>query len=95
MFARVITTQVAAGQLDSTVALGREELPAAARQPGFRGFYLLTDAETGKAMTISLWETRENLEAVEAQAASIRSRAEPAVESLPLLVEIYEVTLTG
>jgi heme-degrading monooxygenase HmoA len=72
MYARVIATQAAPGQLDGAVTLAREQLPAAAGQPGFSGFYLLTDAATGKVMTISLWQTREQLDAVEAQAAEIR-----------------------
>lgn len=63
MFARVITTQAGPQELDSFMGQVREELPGASRRPGFRGFYLLTNAETGKAVTISLWETREQMPA--------------------------------
>ena len=93
MFARVITTQVAPGQLDGAITLARDQLPAAAGQPGFRGFYLLTDAETGKVMTISLWETQEQLDAAEARAAEIRRVEAPALGAPSLSVETYEVTL--
>ena len=95
MFARVIATQATPDQLDGAITLAREQLPAAAGQPGFRGFYLLTDAETGKVMTISLWETREQLDAVEAQAAAIRREAAPSLGAPALSVETYEVTLTA
>lgn len=95
MFARVIATQATTAQLDGAITLAREQLPAAAGQPGFRGFYLLTDAETGKVMTISLWETREQLDAVEAQAAAIRREEAPALGAPSLSVETYEVTLTA
>ena len=95
MFARVIATQAAPGQLDGAVALARDQLPAAVEQPGFRGFYLLTDAETGKVMTISLWETLEQLDAVEAQAAGIRREEAPALGAPSRSVETYEVTLTA
>jgi heme-degrading monooxygenase HmoA len=68
MFARVISAQVAAGRLDGAIAAARQQLPAARQQPGFKGFYLLADRKTGKLMTISLWETQEHLQAVEARA---------------------------
>lgn len=95
MFAHVIATEVAPGQLDHAITLARDQLPTAVQQPGFRGFYLLTDAETGKVMTISLWETREQLDAVEARAAEIRRAEAPALGTPSLSVETYEVTLTA
>jgi heme-degrading monooxygenase HmoA len=95
MFARVISTEVVPDELDGAIALARDQVPAAAGQPGFRGFYLLTDAETGKVMTISLWETREQLDAVEARSAEIRRAEAPAVGAPSLSVETYEVTLTA
>jgi heme-degrading monooxygenase HmoA len=95
MFARVIATQATPDQLDAAITLARDQLPAATGQPGFRGFYLLTDDETGKVMTISLWETREQLDTVEAQAAGIRHEEAPALGAPSLSVETYEVTLTA
>jgi heme-degrading monooxygenase HmoA len=95
MFARVISTEVVPDELDGAIALARDQVPAAAGQPGFRGFYLLTDAETGKVMTISLWATREQLDAGEARAAEIRRAEAPALGSPSLSVETYEVTLTA
>jgi len=95
MFARVITAQAAPGQLDGAIALARDQLPAAARRRGFRGFYLLTDAETGRVMTISLWDTQEQLDAVEAEAAEIRREEAPSLGAPSLSVETYEVTLTA
>jgi heme-degrading monooxygenase HmoA len=95
MFARVISTEVVPDELDGAIALARDQVPAAAGQPGFRGFYLLTDAETGKVMTISLWETREQLDAVEARSAEIRRAEAPALGAPSLSVETYEVTLTA
>ena len=95
MFARVITAQAAPGQLDGAIALARDQLPAAAQRRGFRGFYLLTDAETGRVMTISLWDTQEQLDAVEAEVAEIRREEAPSLGAPSLSVETYEVTLTA
>lgn len=75
MFARVITTQAGTDGLSSVLRLAEEQLPAAREQPGFQGFYLLTDAEGGKVMTIPLWDTQGRLRAVEARAAAIREQA--------------------
>jgi heme-degrading monooxygenase HmoA len=47
----------------NAIHLAREQLPGARQQPGFTGFYLLTDTETGTIMTILLWETRDQMEA--------------------------------
>jgi heme-degrading monooxygenase HmoA len=78
MFARVITAQPGSEGLDRAVRIAQEQLPAARLQPGFRGFYLLADAESGKLMIISLWETREHAQAIEAHAAQMRTGQYPS-----------------
>jgi heme-degrading monooxygenase HmoA len=93
MFARVITAQAGADGFGNAIRLAQEQLPGARQQPGFKGFYLLTDTGTGKIMTISLWETRDQMEAVEAQAASIRDQGIPATGLTPPHLETYEVTM--
>ncbi len=93
MFARVITAEVAADGFDTAVRVAQEQLPVARQQPGFNGFYLLTDAQAGKAMVISLWETREDLAAVEAQAARVRSEAAPVIGMTVTDAHVYEVAM--
>jgi heme-degrading monooxygenase HmoA len=73
MFARVITAQAGAEGFDGTIRLAEQQLPGARQMPGFKGYYLLTDAETGKLVIISLWETREQMGAV-AAGAGLRGR---------------------
>jgi heme-degrading monooxygenase HmoA len=86
MFARVITAQAGPQGFDSAIDLIREQLPGAGQQPGFKGFYLLTNAETGKFITISLWETREQMP------TGIRDQGIPATGLTPPHLETYEVT---
>jgi uncharacterized protein len=95
MFARVITADAQAGGLDGVMRLARQQLPAARQQPGFKGYYVLTDAGTGKLMVISLWETREQMEAVAAGAGAsgIRDEGIPATALTSLNLETYEVAL--
>lgn len=93
MFARVITAQAGPQGFDSFIGLAREQLPGATRQPGFKGFYLLTNAETGEVITISLWETQEDMQAVEAQAAKTRDQEATGLGLTPPQLETYEVTM--
>jgi heme-degrading monooxygenase HmoA len=87
MFARVITAQAGPEGFDSFIGVAREQLPGASQQPGFNGFYVLTNAETGKVMIISLWETREQMP------AGIRDQGLPATGLTPPHLETYEVTM--
>ena len=95
MFARVITAQAGLQGFDNAIRLFRDQLPGARQLPGFNGFYFLTDAETGKLVIISLWETREQMEAVAAQAgpSGIQDEAIPATGLTSLHLETYEVTM--
>ena len=92
-FARVITAQAGATGFDDVIRFAQEQLPSARQQPGFKGFYLLTDAETGKVITISLWDSREQMAAVEAQGARMTAQAAPAMGLTPLQRETYEVSM--
>jgi heme-degrading monooxygenase HmoA len=87
MFAHVITAQAEAKGFDGIIRLAQQQLPGARQQPGFKGFYLLTDAETGKVMTISLWDTRERMP------SGISDQAAPAMGLTPPQLETYEVTM--
>jgi heme-degrading monooxygenase HmoA len=95
MFARVITAQAGIQGFDSAIRLFREQLPGARRLPGFTGFYLLTDPATGKLMVISLWDTREHMDAVTAQAGPSGIRPEAGTGLTALHLETYEVTAHG
>lgn len=95
MFARVITAQAGAEGFDGTIRLAEQQLPGARQLPGFNGYYLLTDAETGKVVIISLWETREQMDAVTAGSgpSGIRGERDPATGLTAQHLETYEVTM--
>jgi heme-degrading monooxygenase HmoA len=97
MFARVITAQAGTEGFDGTVRLAEQQMPGARQQPGFQGYYLLTDAETGKLVIISLWETREQMEAVASGAgpSGIRQQHSPATGLTAMRLETYEVAMHG
>jgi heme-degrading monooxygenase HmoA len=62
MFARVGIFQGAPEHLDHAIRRGLEQkLPALQRLPGFAGLYVLADRQTGKTISMSLWETEPAL----------------------------------
>jgi heme-degrading monooxygenase HmoA len=87
MFARVITAQAGPQGFDGFIDLARDQLPGASKQPGFKGFYVLTSAETGKVMIVSLWETREQMP------AGVQDQGRPATGLTSPDLETYEVAM--
>jgi heme-degrading monooxygenase HmoA len=91
MFARVITGQTTPDGLDGVLRFAQEHLPDAQAQPGFKGFYLLTDRDTGNLVTISLWDSWEDLWPV--RAVQVPSEAAGSTEVAPAPAKIYQVEL--
>ena len=77
MFARVSKFEGFSGdQVDEAVRVAREQfVPAAQQSGGFEGMYVLADRESGTALSITLWERREAMQASEEQADSSRRRS--------------------
>ena len=66
MYARVTRAEVQPGRMDELISISRNSgLPAAQQQPGFRGGLWLTDRDANKLLVVSLWETKEDMEAGE------------------------------
>ncbi len=92
MYARVTFNQIRPGRLDETVShVESTLLPGAKQQSGFLGFFLLTDRQNNRAITISLWETQEAMNATSAGSDYYRN----FIETLPDVAgtENYHVTL--
>jgi heme-degrading monooxygenase HmoA len=93
MFAQVNSVQTAADKVAGLVEWAEEQLPAARETPGFKGLYLLADRQTGKVMTISLWDSADDLRQHEGRGAQIREEASSELGVAPTPVDIYEVLL--
>ena len=66
MYARVTTTRIQPGKIEEALGIARDSIaPAAKEQRGFEGFLLLTNPQTGEGISITLWETEEDLKASE------------------------------
>jgi heme-degrading monooxygenase HmoA len=93
MFAQVNSVHKATGKLAALVKFCEERLPAFRETPGFKGFYLLADRQSGKVVTISLWDSDDDLRQHEARGAQVREEASSELGIASPPVDIYEVVL--
>jgi hypothetical protein len=92
MHARVTWLEGSPAQAGEAIGGIREQvLPAIRDVAGFAGLWLLLDREAGRAMTLTLWETREDMDASEE--AALRLRNLPIARWRAQGTERYEVTL--
>ena len=98
MHARVSTLQGSTDQIDEGIDRIRDmTLPAVKEIEGFKGICSLVDRQTGKGITITLWESDTEMQASEEEANRIRREAaehlgatgEPTVERYE--VALYEI----
>lgn len=94
MFARVSTFQGPPEQTAEGIRLAREQIvPAAKLQDGFEGIYLLFDRDTGRSLSITFWETEEDMKASEEAANRARDESVQVAGDAVVDVEHYEVAL--
>ena len=61
MFARVTTMNIRTDAIDEAIRIYRESVvPAAQSQKGFKRILLFLDRETGEALAVTLWESKED-----------------------------------
>jgi heme-degrading monooxygenase HmoA len=94
MFARVSAFQGPPDQTAEGIRIAREQvLPAAKLMDGFKGIYLLFDRESGKSLSVTLWETEADMQASEEAANRLRAESADASGETIVGVERYEVAL--
>lgn len=94
MFARVSTFQGSPDQTAEGIRVAREQiLPAAKLMDGFKGIYLLYDRESGKSLSVTLWETEADMRASEEAASRVRAQSAEASGDEVINVERYEIAL--
>jgi len=96
--ARVSTIQGSTDQLDEGINRLRDTtVPTLHKIDGFKGIVSLVDRQSGKSITVTLWDSEDALQTSEEEANRIRREAadrlggtgEPAVERYE--VAIYDV----
>ena len=92
MFSRVNFLETAPERIDDVARVVREVVhPGISAEPGYRGYVVLGDRETGKALGVTLWDTTETREASDAKARTIRPQVEQGTGGTMRAVERYEV----
>ncbi|MFN8483765.1 MAG: antibiotic biosynthesis monooxygenase [Anaerolineae bacterium] len=80
------------GQTDTAIAWWRENIAELWRsQPGGQGAWLLLDRDSGRGISMTLWESDEARQATEDANTQTRSAAAQALDMRILGVERYEV----
>ena len=95
MYARIVSVQIQPGKMEEVVNIFRDSIkPAAKQQPGYKGGYFLTNAQTGKAVSVALWESEAAMTAGET-GDYLREQIAKLVPffAAPPITEHYEVSL--
>jgi heme-degrading monooxygenase HmoA len=93
MFARISSYQLPADQADQAVQAFNTAINPLRQLDGAKGAYFLLDRSSGKALTITLWQSEEALGASEEAANKLRSDAAGSAGGTVQSVERYEVAL--
>jgi heme-degrading monooxygenase HmoA len=93
MIARVNSAQLESDKLAGLIEFSEERFPDAREAPGFKGFYLLADRQSGKVVSISLWDSDDDLRQFEDRGAQVRQEASSELGIAPTPVDLYEVVL--
>ena len=93
MYARVISSQLVSGKTDDAVSIWTDKVAGILKQAkGFKGAYLVGDRETGKGLTITLWDSKEDADAMNAALPQTLALFDGLFAAQPTL-ETYEVLL--
>ena len=66
MHVRAVTVQIQPRKTQEAIDVyNASVVPAAKSQKGFQGAYLMTDASSGKGLSITVWESEADMEAGE------------------------------
>jgi len=95
MHARAVVVQVQPGKMEEAIWIYRDcVVPVAKQQDGFKNSFLLTDTNTGKGISITLWETQANMAAGESSGYYQEQIAKfTPTFATPSVMEHYEVSV--
>jgi heme-degrading monooxygenase HmoA len=97
MYARIITSQFKPASIDDAIHIWQDSMISSLKQSqGFKGAYVTGDRHTGKGVTITLWETEVDANAVDSSGQYQQSIAlfanhlagPPSREQFEVLLEV-------
>ena len=93
MVARLSTYEGPPERIDDLIRSFQRAVGPVEQMRGYRDAYLLVDRASGKAVTITLWESAEAAEASAEQARRLRTMVADAAGETISSVETYDVAL--
>src|SRR5688572_32068613 len=90
MLARVTSFQAKLDQADQGASIFQEGMPAIRDLDGFKDAVLLLDRQSGKAMTIALWQDRETMQGAALEAGKLFQKAAETIDGEPER-QVYDV----
>ena len=92
MYARATTLRASPDDVQNAIAHYQEGIPSLREISGNRGAFLLVDRSAGKGISVTLWESKEAMQASRQRAEVLRQQAqEPSGELDPM--DEYEVAV--
>ena len=74
MHVRAATVQIQSGKIQEFIKAYDSLVPDLKAQKGYQGSYLMTDAGSGKALSISVWETEADMLASESDGGYVKEQ---------------------
>jgi heme-degrading monooxygenase HmoA len=94
MHARMFEFEGSVEEIEAAIELGRGEiLPLERQMPGFRGLILLADKEAQRLVSLSLWESEEQMQQSEASARMLTRLGAQSIGGKRVGAEPFEVAL--
>jgi heme-degrading monooxygenase HmoA len=94
MHARMFAFEGSPEEIEAAIALAQEQiLPLERQMPGFRGLILLSDKEAGRLVSLSLWESEEQMRQSEESARTIVRLSAQSVGGKRVSIEPFDVAL--
>lgn len=90
MYARATTLRASPEDVQEQIDHYQEGIPSVRRISGNRGAFLLVDRSAGKAISVTLWESDEAMQASRKRADELRQQAQ---ESPGESVDEYEIAV--
>jgi heme-degrading monooxygenase HmoA len=91
MFARVATYEVPPQRISEAEGAFRQAIDEIRMMAGASGAYLLVSGDSGRVVTMTLWENQAAMEASRVAASQLRRGAAAALEGSVVSAEEYEV----
>lgn len=91
MYARVSRYEVPIQRLDDDIRGADDTQRKVAEIPGSLGLYYLVDRDSGRTMSITLWESEQLMRESEASADNLRNKTTSASSARITSIERYEV----